>query len=84
MFNVSNFLEKFKKLSQTNSFIKKTVAEAVFSVTGFLLEEKDIEVFLTKVKIRQSSVLKNEVFFKKEKILKKLTELGNNITKEIN
>jgi len=83
MFNISNFLEKFKKLSETNSFIKKTVAEAVFSVTGFLPDEKEIQVSGKKVKIGRSSVLKNELFFKKDKILKKLAELGNDITKEI-
>jgi len=83
MFNISGFLEKFKKISENNSFIKKTVIEAVFSITGFLLEEKDIEVSGGKVKIRQSSVLKNEIFFMKEKILKKLMELKNNTTKDI-
>jgi len=83
MFNISNFLNKFRKLSETNTFIKKTVVEAVFFVTGFILKEKEIEVLSNKVKIKQSSVLKNEIFFKKEKIFKKLTELGNNITKEI-
>ncbi len=83
MFSISNFFEKFKELSQTNSFVKKTVAEAIFSVTGFLPEEKQIEVLDKKVKIRESSVLKNEIFFKKDKIFKKLAELGNNITKEI-
>ena len=83
MFNLSGFLEKFKKLSENNDFIKKTVSEAVFFTTGFRPEEKNIEVSGKKVKIRESSVLKNEIFFKKEKILKKLLELGNQTTKEI-
>jgi hypothetical protein len=83
MFNISSFLEKFKKISEDNSFIKKTVIEAILFVTGFLVEEKDIEVSGSKVKIRQSSVLKNEIFLTKEKILKKLRELKNDITKDI-
>lgn len=83
MFNISGFLEKFKILSQTNCFVKTTVIEAVTCVTGVCLCEKEITVSGDKVKIRQSSALKNEIFFKKEKILKKLSELGNDITKNI-
>ncbi|MGB8815874.1 MAG: hypothetical protein WCC74_01350 [Minisyncoccia bacterium] len=83
MFNISGFLEKFKELSQKNSFIKKTVVEAIFFITGFYPDEKRIEVLGNKVKIKESSVLKNEIFLKKDKIFKKLIELGNNITKEI-
>lgn len=83
MFNISGFLDKFIQLSATNSFLKKTVSDAIFSVTGFRLDEKDIEIFGKKAKIKQFPVLKTEIFLKKEKILQKLLELKNETTKEI-
>ncbi len=83
MLNISGFFDKFLQLSATNDFLKKTVADAIFSVTGFQLDLKDIEISGKKAKIKQSPVLKTELFLKKEKILQKLLELKNETTKEI-
>ncbi len=70
MFNISTFLEKFKKLDTEKSLLRGTVAQILFQYGDISLDAKQLKIKDGVVMIvGASSALKNQVFFKKQILL---------------
>lgn len=78
MRQISALLEKFKRFSRPNIEIREAVSRAIKSEIGAEVSEKDISVKNGIVLVKtHNSVLKNEIFLKKKKILTILQNLFN-------
>lgn len=69
MFNISGFLEKFKKFDQDKTLQTENIIKAIESVVGVKLEKKDIGIKNGILRIQGSPALHQEIFLKKENLL---------------
>ena len=83
MFDISKYLEKFKILSQSKYFLRNSVAEAVKEVCGIDIKPEKIQVKDYIARINEKTIIKNEIFFKKIKILEILNKKTEGKIKEI-
>lgn len=74
MFNINNFLEKFKKLTPPDDDIKEEIIEIISSLFKKEIDKKQIAIKNSVIYIESDPVLKNEIFMKKQFILSKLIE----------
>jgi len=72
MFNIAQFLEKFKRLGFDKESQKTIVLETLKEMN---IPVEDVEIKNKVVKVKASSIVKNQIFIKKEKILKKLPDI---------
>ncbi len=77
MFDISKYLEKFVNLDKSRTFLADSVRDAIKEVCNFEIDTKNIEVKSGIARIKEKSILKMEIFLKKEKILAKLKETTN-------
>jgi hypothetical protein len=76
MQNISALLEKFKRFSKPNIEVREAVSRTIKSEIGAIVSEKDISLKNGIVLIKtHNSVLKNEIFLKKKKILSIIQDL---------
>ncbi len=69
MFNIGEYLNKFKKISENRDFLRKAVSEAVKNICGIDIDPEDIDVRDGIARIRSKPIIKNEIFLKKNKIM---------------
>ena len=74
MFDITKYLEKFKKLSQSRNFLRNSVAEAVKEICNIEIDPKNIDIKSGIARIKEKPIIKNEIFIKKIKILESLSK----------
>ena len=83
MFNISQYLEKFRIMSQSRDFLRNSVAEAVKEICNIEIDPQKIEVKNYVARINEKPIIKTEIFFKKTKILEILNKKTEGKVKEI-
>jgi hypothetical protein len=76
MFNIAQYLEKFKNLGQGERILKEAIKTSIKEVLNFDLDVKNILVKNGEVIFKVSPALKNTIFIKKGAILKRMAENG--------
>jgi len=74
MLNISKYLEKFKKITPPERFIRELFIRVVFETTNITLKDTDIKVQGNIVYTTPHPVVKNELFLQKNIILEKLNQ----------
>ena len=69
MFNISSFLEKFKKFDQNKTLQTENILRSIESVIGIKLDKKNINIKDGILHIQGSPALHQEIFLKKEHLL---------------
>jgi len=69
---ITNFLDKFKKLINKKEELKKIVIKTISEEINYQVNEESIRVKGGIISIEGSPILKSEVMTKKEKILREL------------
>ena len=72
MFDISKYLEKFKALKNSKFFLRDLVVESVKKITNIDIDKKNIDIKNGLVRINEKPIIKNEIFFKKSKILEEI------------
>lgn len=74
MFNIGNFLEKFKNITPPDKFVKDVLIGVVKDTVNIDIEKDNIDVRNGTIFITVDPIIKSEIFFKKSEIIKSLTE----------
>lgn len=74
MFNISSYLEKFKKMEPEGDSAKRAAEKAIFETLGVKIEKKDMTARNGALHISAPAALKNEIFMNKRGILRKAQE----------
>lgn len=77
MFNISQYLEKFKNIGETERSLKEVLARAIKVATNIEIEIKNIIIKNNEAFIKVSPIIKNTIYIKKEQILKLVKEKIN-------
>lgn len=84
MFNLDKFLDKFKKLKPPDDEIKTNLIIIIKNEINFSINRKDISFNNNIIYIKTKSIIKNEIFINKYKILNLLnSNLKEDIVKDI-
>jgi hypothetical protein len=79
--HIDLYLEKFKKILNQTSFQKETILSIISEEIKFELKSENIKIKNNIVLLEGlSPLIKNEIFLHKEKIFKRLLDLGVKIT----
>ena len=73
MNSIKLFLSKFKYLTFSNQLIKKECTLVIKEILNIEIKKENISVKNNIIYINTSSVIKSEVFIKKESLLKELS-----------
>lgn len=76
MFNISGFLEKFKKFDQSKTLQTENIIKNIELVVGVRIDKRNIDIKDGILKISGSPVLKQEIFLKKENLLPLISAEG--------
>lgn len=74
MFNIAQYLEKFKNLGGTERGLKEAIVFSVKKVVGVDIDAKDISLKNGEAFIKASPTIKNAIYIKKGQILKTTEE----------
>ncbi len=74
LFNISAYLEKFKKLGSGDTSLKEVLVRVLGEVVGINISPEKISIKNGEIFLNVSPAIKNTVFIKKETILLKLKE----------
>ena len=69
MFNISGFLEKFKKFDQNKTLQTENIIKSIESAVGIKIDKKNIVIKDGILRIQGSPALRQEIFLKKEHLL---------------
>jgi len=83
MFNIGEYLEKFKTRHQARDFLRNSVAGAVKEVCGIKISPEKIEVKNFVARINEKPIVKTQIFLKKIKILEILDKKTDGKVKDI-
>lgn len=84
MFNVNDFLNKFKNLTPPDNEVREKSIEIIKNEIGVDIDKKNISIKNNSIFIKTKPIIKNEIFINKEKILQKLkNEFGDKTPKNI-
>lgn len=83
MFNISQFLEKFKNITPPDKFVKEIFISVVKDTSGIALEAGDLDVRNGVIFISTNPIVKNEIFLKKREILQNLSKELKQYKKDI-
>ncbi|MDD4803765.1 MAG: hypothetical protein PHN69_01195 [Candidatus Pacebacteria bacterium] len=83
MFDIAKYLEKFKVISCSRDFLRNSLAEAIKNICHIEIDPKKIDVKNYVARINERPIVKSEIFLKKEKILKSLSEEVREKVKDI-
>jgi hypothetical protein len=78
MFNISNYLEKFKTLYSNNLYLKDTIVKVVKEITGIEVDKEKINYKNGILILNLKPIQKSELFLKKSSLLKKFDEVMPN------
>lgn len=76
MENIESFLKRFKKIVSSNEDSQKVIIGVIKNLLGVDLKEENFDIKNGVLYIRAKPIIKNEIYFHKEKILKTLQEKG--------
>jgi hypothetical protein len=74
MFNIAEYLTKFKNIGQNEKLQKEVISSVIKEVVGLNIETKNIVVKKGEIIFNISPAMKNAIYIKKEGILKKIKE----------
>ncbi len=74
MFNIAQYLEKFKTLGMGDQSLKEALVFVIKEVVGVEIETKNVLIKNSEVIIKVSPSIKNSIFIKKDQIMKKVEE----------
>ncbi len=74
MFNIAQYLEKFKTLGMGDKSLKEAFVSVIKEVVGMEIDEKSIIVKDGEIIIKVSPSIKNAIYIKKVQILKRVEE----------
>jgi hypothetical protein len=74
MFNIAQYLEKFKTLGMGDQSLKEALVFVIKEVVGVEIESKNVLIKNGEVIIKVSPSIKNAIFIKKDQIMKKVEE----------
>lgn len=74
MFNISSYLEKFKKMEPKGESAKRAAKNAIFETLGVNIQNTDTKVRDGVLHISAPAAVKSEIFMNKRGILKKSQE----------
>lgn len=74
MFNVGNFLEKFRNIAPPERFIKEVFIKTTLDIVGIKIKDSDIKITRDIIYVSTNSIVKNEIFFKKQEILERVNK----------
>ncbi|OGZ04790.1 MAG: hypothetical protein A2648_00770 [Candidatus Lloydbacteria bacterium RIFCSPHIGHO2_01_FULL_41_20] len=78
--HIKNFLNKFLKLDNENRRLKKELIEIININLNLIIRDNQIEISNSNILIKTTPLVKNEIFIKKEGILKEFNKkTGKNI-----
>ncbi len=80
MFNISNYLEKFKKIEPEGELVKHATEKAIFETLGVRVDKKDMSVHNNTLHISAPAALKSEIFMNKGAILQKSRDVAKTRT----
>ena len=84
MFNISTYLEKFKKIEPEGESAKRAAEKAIFETLGVKIERKDMVMRNNTLHISTAAALRNEIFMNKKGILQKTQgEAGTRVLGDI-
>jgi hypothetical protein len=69
MFNIEKYLERFKKLGESEKESKEKIIAVLFGVLNIRFSADDLEIKNAVLIIKCNPVVKNSLYIKKEKIL---------------
>ncbi|MFA6446257.1 MAG: hypothetical protein WCW14_03360 [Candidatus Paceibacterota bacterium] len=69
MFNISSYLEKFKKIGGDSRDLRGLCAEVCSNFCGIPVDVKDISYKNAVLRIKAPAIIKNALFIKKNQIL---------------
>lgn len=72
MLEIKDLLSKFNNIILSGEGRKQVLKEALFEVTGIIIETKNISIKNNIVYLNIKPIYKNEIFLKKDKIFEKL------------
>ncbi len=79
MFNIEDFLIKFKNIKPPNDTTRGYVSDVIFDTLNIKIEKVNIKINNNSIYIKTSHIIKNEIFLNKQKILNELNnKLGKN------
>lgn len=79
MIHLSELLGKFKNLGLGERQTKDALIEAIQEIVGVSISRKDVSLSGKTAYIKTGSVMKSEIFLRKEEILKKMKEKSGGI-----
>ncbi|MBT3283013.1 hypothetical protein HN375_02555 [bacterium] len=74
MFNISDYLSKFKNITPPDKFVKDELVAVVKEVVGVEIEKDSIDVRNGTVFLSVDPIIKNEIFLRKTEVLESLRE----------
>lgn len=83
MFNISDYLEKFKNLGNDEKELKERVVFVIKEVVGIEIKTQNIKIKNGELSLSVSPGVKNAIFIKKELILKKIKEGSKKIVNDV-
>lgn len=69
MFNISGFLEKFKKFDQNKTLQTENISKAIEKIVGVKVDKTNLKIKNGILRIGGSPALRQEIFLKKEHLL---------------
>lgn len=84
MFNINDFLIKFKHVTLPNETKRNILSKSIFKILNIDINIKNISLENNTVYIKTNSFIKNEIFLHKNEILKEVRkQLKNKTPKDI-
>jgi hypothetical protein len=74
MFNISDYLSRFKNITPPDKFVKDELVAVVKDVIGVEIKKDNIDVRNGTIFLSVDPIIKNEIFLKKAEVLESLRE----------
>ncbi|MEK7589931.1 MAG: hypothetical protein AAB475_01620 [Patescibacteria group bacterium] len=72
MFNIGNYLVKFKNITPPDKFVKEIFIDVVKETTNIKIEKDSINVRKGTIFLSVDPIVKNEIFLKKTEVMESL------------
>ncbi|MDD5022390.1 MAG: hypothetical protein PHR82_09730 [Endomicrobiaceae bacterium] len=83
MFDIAQYLEKFKNIISSQDFLRNSVAEAIKEICSINIDPKKITIKNYTARIEEKPIIKTSIFLKKIKILELLDKKTEGKIKDI-
>jgi hypothetical protein len=74
MFNIGDYLSKFKNITPPDKFVKDELVLVVKEIVGVEIEKGDIDVRNGTIFLSVDPIVKNEIFLRKAEVMENLKE----------